>query len=822
MKKVLILAYDFPPYVSVGGLRPYAWYRYFKEFNIYPIVVTRQWGNNYESHLDYVAPSESSQTIIENTEYGTIIKTPYRSNYGNRLMLKHGESKFKLARKFVTAYFEFIQWPFAVGPKSELYHAAKDYLKNNQVDAIIATGEPFVLFKYASMLSEEFNIPWIADYRDPWSQNVKNTKLLYKIWNSHFEKKIVNKASSIITVSEFVKSKIESLIPDKKYCILSNGYDPEVIDRIKDVKQQSTSFNIAFVGTIYDWHPIHSFLTVIKNFIRKNPDAKIAFNLYGINLVRKIQEMVRNEFQEISSSIHFFPKMQNDILLKKLAEDNVMLLFNDYSIIGTKIYDYMAVKRSIILCYSNDPESLALKKRHYNIKEEDNLSSHLQADLINETKSGHIISDSKDLGHVIDKLYQEFIQTGAVQCNTDQISKYSRRQQTQILAEHLKLIGVGTTAAERQYQLCTRCVMDTSDPSIRFNEAGECNNCNEFISKRAKHKYHGSDSDKEFASIINEMKEAGKGKEYDCVIGLSGGIDSSYVAYISKEHGLRVLAVHMDNGWNSDEAVTNIKNIANKLSIDYESDVLDWEEFRDVQLAFLKASVPEAETPTDMAILSSLHRISDKYNIKYIISGGNFATEGILPKYWHYNAKDIKYFNYIQKKFGNKKLRHFPVFGYRQEMYYKLIKGKKIIYLLNYIPYSKSESMDFLQKKLDWRYYGGKHYESVYTGFIQSYYLYKKFGIDYRRATLSTQICTGDVSRECALKELEKLPYSDAKAQTEKEYIAKKLGISLEEFDRIIQLPPRWYSDYPNDEKWLGFIYDTYRKLFKKDKLANF
>jgi N-acetyl sugar amidotransferase len=364
--------------------------------------------------------------------------------------------------------------------------------------------------------------------------------------------------------------------------------------------------------------------------------------------------------------------------------------------------------------------------------------------------------------------------------------------------------------------------MDTSDPGISFNEAGECNLCTDFLHNRAKHKYHGAESDKELQRLIAKMKESGKGKEYDCVIGLSGGIDSCYAAYIAKQHGLRVLAVHMDNGWNSEEAVLNIKNVAKKLAIDYESDVLDWEEFKDLQLAFLKASVPEAETPTDMAILASLHKISNKYKVKYIISGGNFVTEGILPRYWHYNAKDVKYFNFIQRTFGTKKLKNFAVFGYPQEMYYKLIKRTQIIYLLNYIPYSKGESIKFLQEKLDWRDYGGKHYESKYTGFIQSYYLFKKFNIDYRRATLSSQICTGDANRTDALKILETPPYNDAKVQIEKEYIAKKLGISLNEFERLIELPPKWYSDYPNDEKWLGFIYDTYRKIFRKDKLANF
>lgn len=364
--------------------------------------------------------------------------------------------------------------------------------------------------------------------------------------------------------------------------------------------------------------------------------------------------------------------------------------------------------------------------------------------------------------------------------------------------------------------------MDTTDLEIRFDENGYCNHCTEFFNVRSRYKYLGEESDRALDRIIEDMKAAGKNSDYDCVIGLSGGIDSCYAAYIAKQRGLRVLAVHMDNGWNSEEAVMNIKNVAKKLGIDYESYVLDWEEFKDIQLAFLRASVPEAETPTDMAIPAALHYYAAKYNAKHIISGGNFATEGILPKSWHYNGKDMKYFNYIHKTFGEKKLKKFPTFGFEKETYYKIIKGIKMIYLLNYVPYAKQEAMEFLQQELDWKFYGGKHYESKYTGFIQSYYLYEKHKIDYRKATSSAQICAGEISREQGLKQLEGIPYNPVKVEQEKQYISKKLGISLEEFEKILKLPAKWYWDYPNDDKKLGFIYDTYRKLFKKEKLGSF
>lgn len=355
--------------------------------------------------------------------------------------------------------------------------------------------------------------------------------------------------------------------------------------------------------------------------------------------------------------------------------------------------------------------------------------------------------------------------------------------------------------------------MDTSDVDITFDAQGHCNHCTDYFNRIAKQVYRGAESDAQLKQVLSNIKAAGKGKEYDCIIGVSGGIDSCYVAYIAKQMGLRPLLVHMDNGWNSEISVKNIKNVADRLGLDYQSYVLDWNEFKDLQLAFLKASVPEIETPTDIAIPAALHKIAAEYGVKYIISGGNYATEGILPKTWHYNAKDFKYLNNIQKTFGTKKLRKFPLFGWKQETYYKFVKGIRIIYILNYVPYSKADAMYILEKELGWKYYGGKHYESKYTGFVQSYILPEKFNIDYRRATFSTQICAGEMTREEALEELSKKSFDPVKAAAEKEYVCKKLGISVAEFDAIMADKAKIYRDYPNDEKFLEFLYNLYRKL---------
>lgn len=369
---------------------------------------------------------------------------------------------------------------------------------------------------------------------------------------------------------------------------------------------------------------------------------------------------------------------------------------------------------------------------------------------------------------------------------------------------------------QSEYKQCSRCVMDTSDRYIVFDELGQCNHCTEFIERTSKLTYQGSRSENALNVQLERIKEDGKNNKYDCLIGLSGGVDSCYVAYVAKKKGLRPLAVHMDNGWNSEEAVNNIKNVCEKLGIDYQSYVLDWEEFKDIQLAFLKSSIVEIEMPTDTAIPGALHKIATENNIKYVISGGNYATEGILPDSWFYNPKDYKLLKSIHKTFGTRKLKSFPAFGFKSEAYYKLIKGIKMFYILNYVPFSKEEAIKTLERELNWKNYGGKHYESKFTGFVQSYIQPVKFNVDYRRATFSTQICTGEISREEALKELEKLSYNTDTIEAEKEYVSKKLGISIEEFERIMNEPVKTYKDYPNNEKTLNFLYRLYRAFYGK------
>jgi glycosyltransferase involved in cell wall biosynthesis len=434
MKKVLILAYDFPPYVSVGGLRPFNWYRYLKEFDIEPIVITRQWENKHGNHLDYIDFSASSEVIQENTIYGSIIKTPYHPNFSNRLMLKYGITKYKFLRKLISAYYEFAQYLFPIGPKIELYKTAQNYLKSEKVDVIIATGDPFILFKYASKLSCEFKTPWIADYRDTWVQDkTRSGNFFIRKWNSYFETRYLKNVKKVVTVSSFIQKQLEGQLKSKSYEIILNGFNPDVMEKAKDIIQENELFTIAFAGTIYEWHPIESFLKTCNHFCQQGKELQVLF--YGVNAPEKIENQIDNLFPELKERVKIYPKIENEKLVELLANANLFLLFNDYSILGTKIFTYLGIKRKMILCYSDDIEAKILKENHFNLTEFESESKTLQADLINQTNSGVIVRDSEHLLKVLEELYAEFQQTGQIACDSFGVENYSRKIQVEKLAK---------------------------------------------------------------------------------------------------------------------------------------------------------------------------------------------------------------------------------------------------------------------------------------------------------------------------------------------------------------------------------------------------
>ena len=347
-----------------------------------------------------------------------------------------------------------------------------------------------------------------------------------------------------------------------------------------------------------------------------------------------------------------------------------------------------------------------------------------------------------------------------------------------------------------EYRMCTRCVMDTTDPDIVFDENGVCNHCHTYDRMVREYVVDGEEGLRHLEQIAQKMRKDGQGKKYDCVIGVSGGVDSTYVAFRVKQLGLRPLAVHLDNGWDSELAVKNIEETLKRLDIDLYTEVLDWEEFRDLQVSFLKASTPDSEIPTDHAIVALLSKMAEKLGVKYIIVGHNVRTETHLPRSWSQGHFDWKYIRAIQDKFGTLPLKTFPHFGFFK-FYLRMISQKRIE-ILNYIGYNKKEALRVLQEDLGWRYYGGKHYESIYTRFYQGYILPEKFGFDKRRSHLSSLVCSGEITRSQALDDLKAPTYAPSMQEEDREYVVKKLGLSDEQFNAIMAAPRKTYWDYPS------------------------
>ena len=357
---------------------------------------------------------------------------------------------------------------------------------------------------------------------------------------------------------------------------------------------------------------------------------------------------------------------------------------------------------------------------------------------------------------------------------------------------------------------CRRCILDvTDDPVISFDADGVCNHCHSYDSAAQASVFTGVDGERRLETIVREIKARGKGKPHDCIMGLSGGTDSTYVAYLARKLGLRPLAVHFDNGWNSELSVKNIENVVNRLGLDLFTYVIDWGEFRDLQLAYLRASVVDIEAITDHAIITTLHRLAAERGLKYILSGSNIATEAVLPSNWIHNKLDHLNIRSIHRAFGTRPLRTFPIFDFRTKRYYLDLLGIRTVPILNYVPYVKRDVKRVITEELGWRDYGGKHYESIFTRFYQGYILPTKFGIDKRKAHLSNLICAGQATREEALEELSAPAYDAEQLRIDRDFVLKKLGLSEKEFEEFMREPPRSHADFDTE----GNVYETYPLL---------
>lgn len=361
---------------------------------------------------------------------------------------------------------------------------------------------------------------------------------------------------------------------------------------------------------------------------------------------------------------------------------------------------------------------------------------------------------------------------------------------------------------KRKYQICTNCIMDTSDPNIVFDDNGVCDYCKNYRETILPNWHTGKDGEEELMKIAEKIKINGKGKDFDCIIGMSGGLDSSYAVYVAKEKmGLRPLIFHVDAGWNTQQAVGNIEKIVDGLGLDLYTEVINWEEMKDLQVAFLRSQIPDQDLPQDYAFFSALYKFAKKYKIKYVLTGSNFSTECCRePEEWGgYAGIDKTLVNDIHKKFGQKKLKSFPIVDIlTYKLYYKYVLGMEIFKPLNLVPYIKEDAENLLFENFGWEKFQHKHHESRFTRFYEDYWLPRKFGFEKRRAHFSSLILTGQMKREAAITRIASPELDEQFLKHEFEYVANKLDLTVQELEQIFEGQNKTYRDYNNKKKIIG------------------
>lgn len=367
---------------------------------------------------------------------------------------------------------------------------------------------------------------------------------------------------------------------------------------------------------------------------------------------------------------------------------------------------------------------------------------------------------------------------------------------------------------ESSIRVCANCVMDETDSAIVFDEHGVCDHCHAYFDDLLPNWHPDERGRQDLDSIVKKIKTSGRNKEFDCIIGLSGGVDSSYMLHVAvRELGLRPLVFHVDGGWNSQTAVNNINVLVDKLQLDLFTEVINWEEMKDFQLTYFKSGLSNIDVPQDHAFVATLYNYAQKHKIKYILNGGNYSTECVRnPKEWLYYGTDMAQIRDIRKKFSTIPLKTYPFSSVlRHKVYLRYIKNVQVIKPLNYMPYIKSDAVTFLEKEYGWQPYPQKHFESRFTKFYEGYWLPEKFGFDTRKVQFSSLILTGQMTREEALEKLSVPAMSAQEAAQEFEYVATKLGLTVDELNGYLKAPNKSYKDYKNHE----ILFDQGARIMK-------
>jgi N-acetyl sugar amidotransferase len=602
-------------------------------------------------------------------------------------------------------------------------------------------------------------------------------------------KKALNKAKFITSTSNNQQQVIREFIKDEdKLSIIRTGVNCEeflkVYNQLEKQNKEITIFSCRAMQSLYNIHLIVDGFVLLKQK-EKSLSLKLvlinycADNDYFNSILKKIEDNNINEHVIIK------PNLSTQQLIQEYKNSDVVVMVpkSDGSPV-TGMETLLAQKPLIMGNVSYDKD---LYSEDTVWKLETITAESICNKIIEIIKLPKEVVDIKTSNG-----FRAVMQKGNLQLEIDKLEVLYKKMSNQNL-------GNNYLNQSQSYNQCSRCVMDNlNDPNIYFDEHNFCNYCNDYYTQIKREESTGEYNIEKLMSVIQQIKEDNKDKKYDCIVGVSGGIDSAFLVYKLVEFGLRPLAVHYDNGWNSEVATQNIQMLLNKLNVDLYTYVNDWEEFKDIQLSFFKAGVVDIELITDHAILAVFNKAAEKHQINYVFSGYNDATESILPPDWYHWKLDGLNIKAIHRRFGKVKLKTFPTLNYLT-LYkqWKLNKIKKID-LLNYINYNKEQAQEILIEKVGWRSYGSKHSESIFTRFYQNYILPVKFNIDKRKAHLSSLICSNQITREEALLELQNNPWEANQTLLDKEYVLKKLGVTETTFDGWMKQTPVSHFSFPS------------------------
>jgi aminotransferase len=656
--------------------------------------------------------------------------------------------------------------PFNILKNGYIQMAEKLY-----INYIKEFGQPDIIhahnFLYAGLIANyikiKFNIKYIiTEHSSSFVRNKLSDLKIKKINESAIN------ALSVTAVSSAFQNILEKYT-DSKIDLLPNIVDEFFFKSKFYLKKNNNKFIFLNIANLDENKNQEFLIKSLKKLVNTNQNVVLKIGGDGF-LRNELENLVKS--LGIKNQVEFLGRINQVQVREEMMNANCFVLPSNYETFGVVLIEALACGLPLIATKCGGPE-----------------------DIVDDSNGLLIDTDNqKQLEKAMAYMYDNAIKYNREKLREDVMNKFGECSFVENVMKYYKL-GL-------KNKICTKCVMDTTDTQIIFDENGTCNHCIEFDNLTSKKWYPNEVGSKKLEAIYEKMKIENASKDYDCILGLSGGVDSSYLALKLYEEGIRPLVVHVDGGWNSELAVQNIENIVNYCGWHLHTIVIDWQDMKDLQLAYLRSGISNQDAPQDHAYFSSLYHFSTKHGINYVISGGNLATESIFPASWHWSAMDADNLHAIHNKFGTKKLRNYKTIGfYGLYFYYPIIKKMKTIRPLNFMPYIKSEALEELKEKVGYKEYARKHGESLFTKFFQNYWLPMKFGYDKRKPHLSSLIVSGQMTREEALIEVGKPLYDEKELKDDKEYIAKKLGVSDAEFEKILQVRPHDYSDFSNMAK---------------------